>query len=1424
MQRRLVFAAVALVLIALSALPVSAARYSLEEQDALKADYRSQGIVVDFDEERGLPRRILNSQFSTDALYRGSGSPEEISARYIRDNAALLFGTDEFTLDGLGRGNGSFELVTVRTRQSLSGTQVFRQQYSSGLPIDGATIQINLDKQGSIMSAINTVKPTAVILDPTPSISPEDAVQAVLNGVERVGEMRQDPHVELVGWTNAGMTYLAYRTEVPLWSPYSDQVAYVDANSGEVLTQRDVMIHCNHKRPGEPVGRIDITPPPAVEEPTNFIARRATGSGDVLPSNPLDGRPDLYGLRDGDPVVGYVENMALERLDGSGFLRGDYVDATNSSITRANEPSLVFNYSPDVTDGNFHEVNVYWHIDQIQDYFQSTLGVFFANNRQTEAAAHEGEDDNSSYSPATLRIRFGDGGVDDSEDGEVVLHEYGHAIHDNISGIGGDEAGAISEGFGDYVAATFSQNPIIAEWDATSYNPGPPPNLRRTDGTKMYPDDLVGQVHADGEIISAAWWELNTILGQEVADRLILESFALVGATTNMPEMADATVQADQAIYGGAHLGTIFSVFGGRGMGPAYLLEIDHDALSDTEDTAGPYDVAASILHTSPITGADAVQMFWRVAGDPAFTAVTMSDLGGDQYAAQIPGPGGDATIEYYLTVVDDQAVSNSLPATAPADVFSFNVGTDFVAPVMTHTALRDQPLLTWPAEVRATVTDNLGVASVVCDWSLNSVAQGSFPLFVAGGDDFAADFPIAAGSLAFGDVIEYTLTATDGSSAANTASSGPHSFEIIDAKGVVLIVDDDDDAGSGGSKLDDDKVEQTDVARDPAKVGASATQIAAALTAAGWVVTVEPVATSDPGTWANYDVLISSSGGNTAPLEDAAYRAALVAYAQGGGKLFVEGGEVAYDSASFPGYADVVADVIHADDWNADNAGGLTGTGGQEAHPIRTIPNALPSDIALNYVGFGDQDAVTPLPEAYTVYDATDDPGDAGILVYDDNPAPASAQIVFCAFNFSAIADPAVADALADNIVTFLTAEETGANSSISGQVLLQGVGAQEGVSVSIGSESTTTDASGNYAFTGIFASTYTVSVDAPAGFESASQTVVVGEGQDLTGVDFALRAVITTDEVCNAAGAAIPDNTPAGIDSPIFVSDIGEITSVTASVDITHTYRGDLIVTLTSPGGTVATLSNREGGSADDLVASFDLSDFNGETSQGTWTLNVSDNAGLDTGTLNEWCIQFDVLQDGAVSTLVSSFGARNGERGVELSWNLLSNDNLSGLQVVRVVDGDVQVVGRDLAADVGSATFVDPAEGIENGTRVAYSLRGVFESGAISTIGGETTVLFERVVPRRFALEQNSPNPFNPSTKITFALPKAGRTTLRIYDLAGRLVNELVASDLAAGTHEVIWNGTDSQGRGVASGSYLYRLQSGGKVQTQRMVLLK
>jgi hypothetical protein len=99
---------------------------------------------------------------------------------------------------------------------------------------------------------------------------------------------------------------------------------------------------------------------------------------------------------------------------------------------------------------------VYFHIDRLQRYLK-TLGFNNVLSRAIEVNVNGGSEDNSAYSPVTKSLAFGTGGVDDAEDAEIILHEYGHAIQDDqVPGFGASrECGAMGEGFGDYLARSF---------------------------------------------------------------------------------------------------------------------------------------------------------------------------------------------------------------------------------------------------------------------------------------------------------------------------------------------------------------------------------------------------------------------------------------------------------------------------------------------------------------------------------------------------------------------------------------------------------------------------------------------------------------------------------------------------------------------------------------------------------------------------------------------------------------------------------------------------------------------------------------------------------------------------------------------------------------------------------------------------------
>jgi len=311
----------------------------------------------------------------------------------------------------------------------------------------------------------------------------------------------------------------------------------------------------------------------------------STGTANVFVSNPVQslGDESLTDQKDSDaavPAAAYY-TVALRDLDGSGFLRGKWANVVSETGNPAYSPTNTFKYTR--SQDEFEQVMAYYWVTESQEYIQSLgFGTRYrgANDESQDVRINQlGYDNSFETDHPKDELRFGKGGVDDAEDAEVILHEYGHAIHvgQNFS-FASEQAGAISEGFGDYWAGTVSHviaqrlgvpelEPLvcIADWDATSYTSAVPHCLRRLDSPLKYPGGLNGEVHHDGQIWSHALWNIHQALGNEKADTIILMGqFDFPGTT--MPDLAQRTVAAARSLYGNAAANAVTAAFHDRGI------------------------------------------------------------------------------------------------------------------------------------------------------------------------------------------------------------------------------------------------------------------------------------------------------------------------------------------------------------------------------------------------------------------------------------------------------------------------------------------------------------------------------------------------------------------------------------------------------------------------------------------------------------------------------------------------------------------------------------------------------------------------------------------------------------------------------------------------------------------------------------------
>jgi Zn-dependent metalloprotease len=476
------------------------------------------------------------------AVYGTLSSPmetSEASARQFLSSQAALLKLDP-SLPGF---------VLASERSTPMGRVYAFTQTADGVPVRGGELKIHFDRDGHIVGLTNTSVPTAKLPAMAPSLEPEQAIQAAkghippgLSDKEEVAD-GPGPSAKLVIYGDTGTPTLAWEVTIhthgPAWQ------VFVHAQTGKALA------------------------------PAQDLNRYITGTGQVFLVNAIvatrdNSLSDQQDAATAVPATAY-RSVTLLGLNGTGFFDGTYA---SSSASKRRVSSASQNFVFDRSADGFSETMGYYYLDYAQRYIQS-LGFSNVNNRQQVFSVDRYKKDNSYYQSSTKNITYGTGGVDDAEDADVVWHEYGHSILDNqVPGYGTTlEADSIGEGFGDYWAGSLGaqlsggfQDACVAEWDATSYSSTTPPCLRRLDGTKHYPESVVGEVHDDGEMWSAALWQIRTALGATKADTVVLQHHFLLTADTSFNQAANALVTAAIGLgYPPSQVNTIRTILRNRG-------------------------------------------------------------------------------------------------------------------------------------------------------------------------------------------------------------------------------------------------------------------------------------------------------------------------------------------------------------------------------------------------------------------------------------------------------------------------------------------------------------------------------------------------------------------------------------------------------------------------------------------------------------------------------------------------------------------------------------------------------------------------------------------------------------------------------------------------------------------------------------------
>lgn len=487
--------------------------------------------------------------FAGSLVAQVSSEKEAQARQWIKDNANELH---------INPGQ-SFSLRAVRKTQD--GETLRFQQMVNNVPVFDTEVLVHYTDGEVTSSAVNYDANVATI-STVPSITKQNAI-AASNSELHIDSDISYQECNLFVYNKLATTKLVYRVVTTSFDKIGSWETIVDAQNGTVLSTKDIAYYYKGKRHnasqfGKPVKCNSF------EKTVSFAPfAYVPGTAMVFNPDPLSQAGVAYnttGYTDGNDAATTQLNNArisvtLPEIDltaGVYRLKSTYADIRElGSPAKGLFTQATADFSFNRNQDGFEAANAFYHIDKSMRYINITLGIPCVPYQAANAGVvwfdpHGASSaDNSFYSNGQLQ--FGEGGVDDAEDADVVLHELGHGIHDWITSGGLSQVNGLSEGSGDYWAQSYSRslnqwassNPAyhyMFSWDG--HNPFWDGRITNYEG--IYPGDLVGQIHTDGQIWATALMTIWDELGREKTDKAFLNGLDLTTSSTNQQNAAIA--------------------------------------------------------------------------------------------------------------------------------------------------------------------------------------------------------------------------------------------------------------------------------------------------------------------------------------------------------------------------------------------------------------------------------------------------------------------------------------------------------------------------------------------------------------------------------------------------------------------------------------------------------------------------------------------------------------------------------------------------------------------------------------------------------------------------------------------------------------------------------------------------------------------
>lgn len=558
-------------------------------------------------------------------------------------------------------------------------------QVHKGIPVLNSRMTVKLNQAGSVVLFGADVF-SDIDVNTTPAISADAALtyaQGSINGDITKATISSDLRILPVPEAKSNAYKLVYEATVEAMNNNGVPAVYytlVDAATGRVIYRQNQVKHFGHKHKAAPPANTDVT---------------ITGTVNATnPYNPSSVVP-LTNLR-------MTEGATTFHTDSSGFIGLANTAPVNVTFSLQGRWSRVIKsgstptYSATLNPGTnnltfdnsatIRDLSAYYHVNIVHDYMKTKLPSFTGmDNALTTNVDVTGGNCNAFYNGSSINFyATGNGCNSLAQVGDVVYHEYGHGINDKFYQSQGAwfQNGAMGEGYADIWALGITQQPVLgigfSSTDPTEF-------VRRYDqDIKVYPQDLVGEVHADGEIIAGAWWDTGLNMGdlQKMMDLFSETFFGLVTGPdgTEGQVFTDVLIEALQAddvpplgdndiSNGTPNDQSIVRGFDRHGISLISNATLQHTpVLANLPDN--PVTINATLYDLNYPWAMEGVKMHYKVNRNGSWNAVAMTNTSGTNYTATIPAQPQGTIIAYYVGLED---TSGKLSAVQPIAAHEMN-------------------------------------------------------------------------------------------------------------------------------------------------------------------------------------------------------------------------------------------------------------------------------------------------------------------------------------------------------------------------------------------------------------------------------------------------------------------------------------------------------------------------------------------------------------------------------------------------------------------------------------------------------------------------------------------------------------------------------------------------------------------------------